>query len=47
MFEALNRSIAINRIQPAVDKVFPFEKAADAFRCLATGDFVGKIVVTI
>jgi len=47
MFEALNRSIAINKIQPAVDKVFPFEKAADAFRCLATGDFVGKIVVTI
>ena len=47
MFEALNRAIAINKIQPAVDKVFSFEKAADAFRCLAAGDFVGKIVITV
>ena len=47
MFEALNRAIEINKIKPAVDKVFPFDKAAEAFRCLAAGDFVGKIVVTI
>jgi len=47
MFEALNRAIEINGIQPVVDKVFPFEKAADAYRCLAAGDFVGKIVITI
>lgn len=47
MFEALNRAIEINRIKPVVDKVFPFEKAADAFRCLAAGDFVGKIVIAI
>lgn len=47
MFEALNRAIAINKIQPAVDRIFPFEKAADAFRCLAATDFVGKIVITI
>jgi NADPH:quinone reductase-like Zn-dependent oxidoreductase len=47
MFEALNRAIAINQIKPAVDKVFPFEKAPDAFRTLAAGDFVGKIVITI
>ncbi|HLK47201.1 MAG TPA: NAD(P)-dependent alcohol dehydrogenase [Bryobacteraceae bacterium] len=47
MFEALNRAIEINKIKPLVDKVFPFEKAADAYRCLAAGDFVGKIVVRI
>ncbi len=47
MFEALNRAIEVNRIQPVVDKVFPFDKAPDAFRCLASGDFVGKIVVAI
>jgi NADPH:quinone reductase-like Zn-dependent oxidoreductase len=47
MFEALNRALEINRIKPVVDKVFPFDKAADAFRCLAAGDFVGKIVIAI
>ena len=47
MFEALNRAIEINKIKPVVDKTFPFDKAADAYRCLAAGDFVGKIVVTL
>ena len=47
MFEALNRALEINRIKPVVDKVFPFDKAADAFRCLASGDFVGKVVIAI
>jgi NADPH:quinone reductase-like Zn-dependent oxidoreductase len=47
MFEALIRAIEINRIKPVVDKVFPFDKAADAYRCLAAGDFVGKIVIAI
>ncbi|MBZ5577471.1 MAG: NAD(P)-dependent alcohol dehydrogenase [Acidobacteriia bacterium] len=47
MFEAMNRAIEVNRIKPIVAKVFPFEKAADAFRCLAAGDFVGKVVITV
>jgi NADPH:quinone reductase-like Zn-dependent oxidoreductase len=47
MFEALNRAIEVNRIKPVVDKIFPFEKAADAYRCLASGDFVGKVVIGI
>jgi NADPH:quinone reductase-like Zn-dependent oxidoreductase len=47
MFEDMNRAIEINKIKPLVDKVFPFDKAADAFRCQAAGDFVGKVVITI
>ena len=47
MFEALNRALEINKIKPAVDRAFPFDKAVDAFRCLAAGDFVGKIVIII
>jgi NADPH:quinone reductase-like Zn-dependent oxidoreductase len=47
MFEAMNRAIEINRIKPIVHKVFPFEKAADAFRALASGDFVGKLVIAV
>ncbi|HTW64948.1 MAG TPA: NAD(P)-dependent alcohol dehydrogenase [Bryobacteraceae bacterium] len=47
MFEDMNRAIEVNKIKPVVDKVFPFEKAADAFRCHASGDFVGKVVITV
>jgi NADPH:quinone reductase-like Zn-dependent oxidoreductase len=47
MFEAMNQAIEINRIKPIVHRVFPFEKAADAFRALASGDFVGKLVIGI
>ena len=47
MFEDMNRAIDANKIKPVVDKIFPFERAADAFRCQAAGDFVGKVVITV
>jgi NADPH:quinone reductase-like Zn-dependent oxidoreductase len=47
MFEDLNQAIEVNRIKPIVDRVFPFDRAADAFRHLASGDFVGKIVIAL
>jgi NADPH:quinone reductase-like Zn-dependent oxidoreductase len=47
MFEDMNRAIEVNKIKPLVDKVFPFDQAADAFRCQAAGDFVGKVVTTL
>jgi NADPH:quinone reductase-like Zn-dependent oxidoreductase len=47
MFEEMNGAIEFNQIKPVVDKVFPFEKAADAWRCFASGDFVGKVVIRI
>jgi NADPH:quinone reductase-like Zn-dependent oxidoreductase len=47
MFEDMNRAIEVNRIQPVIDKVFPFEQAAEAFRHMASGTFVGKVVITV
>ena len=47
MFEEMNRAIEVNRIKPIVDRVFPFDHAAEAFRCLAAGDFFGKVVITV
>jgi len=45
MFEEMNRAIEVNGIKPVVDKVFPFDRAADAFQAMAAGDFFGKVVV--
>jgi NADPH:quinone reductase-like Zn-dependent oxidoreductase len=47
MFEDLNRAIEVNSIKPVIDKVFPFEEAAEAFRHLASGNFMGKIVIAV
>jgi NADPH:quinone reductase-like Zn-dependent oxidoreductase len=47
MFEDMNRAIDTNKIKPVVDKVFPFDKATEAFRCQASGDFIGKVVITV
>jgi NADPH:quinone reductase-like Zn-dependent oxidoreductase len=45
--EQLIQAVEVNRIKPVIDKVFPFDQALDAFRLQASGDFLGKIVVTI
>src|SRR5580698_9768124 len=47
MFEDMNRAIEVNKIKPVVDRVFSFDKAGDAFRCQAAGDFIGKVVIQI
>jgi NADPH:quinone reductase-like Zn-dependent oxidoreductase len=47
MFEDLNAAIDVNKIKPIIDRVFAFSDAADAFRHLASRDFVGKIVITV
>lgn len=46
-FEAMNRAIALHKLKPVVDSVFPLEKAADAFRHMEQGKHFGKIVVQI
>jgi NADPH:quinone reductase-like Zn-dependent oxidoreductase len=47
MFEDMNRAIVLHRIKPVVDRVFAFDQAADAYRHLATGDFMGKLVIAV
>jgi NADPH:quinone reductase-like Zn-dependent oxidoreductase len=46
-FEAMNRAIALHKLKPVVDSVFPLEKVADAFRHMAQGKHFGKIVIDI
>jgi NADPH:quinone reductase-like Zn-dependent oxidoreductase len=45
MFEQMNRAIEANNIRPAIDRVFGFEHAIDAFNHHGSGHFVGKVVV--
>ncbi|GAT67138.1 NAD(P)-dependent alcohol dehydrogenase [Planomonospora sp. ID91781] len=45
MFEELNRALERHRIHPVVDSVFPFSDAAAAYRRLASGRHVGKVVI--
>jgi len=33
-------------MKPVIDRVFPFEEAADAFRYYQAGQFFGKTVIT-
>lgn len=36
-----------NKITPIIDKIFPLEKTADAFRYFGEGNFKGKIVISV
>jgi NADPH:quinone reductase-like Zn-dependent oxidoreductase len=47
MFEAMNRAIAANSIKPVLDKVFPFDEAQAAYRHMAAGAHLGKIVIRV
>jgi len=47
MFEDMNRAIAINGMQPVIDRVFPFEQARQAFELLAAGGHFGKIAIAL
>jgi NADPH:quinone reductase-like Zn-dependent oxidoreductase len=46
-FKDMNAAIEVNGIKPIVDRAYEFDKAPDAFRHLASGSFVGKIVITV
>jgi NADPH:quinone reductase-like Zn-dependent oxidoreductase len=45
MFEAMCRAIALHRIEPIVDKVFPWTEAGAAFAAMQGGEHFGKIVL--
>ena len=47
MFEAMNRAIALHRMEPVIDRVFPFEAAAEAYRFLKGATHLGKVVIQI
>ncbi len=45
MFEAMNRAIALHKLRPVVDRVFPFSDAVEAYRYLESGAHFGKVVI--
>jgi NADPH:quinone reductase-like Zn-dependent oxidoreductase len=47
LLEQLIQAIEVNRIKPVIEKVFPFDQAAEAFRLQASGNFLGKIAISI
>lgn len=47
MFQAMNAAIALHRIEPVIDRVFPFEEAKDAYHHLKGQTHVGKVVIQI
>lgn len=46
-FESMSRAIALHRLRPVVDRVFPFAEARGAFEHLAGQGHFGKIVIRI
>lgn len=47
MFEAMNRAFALHGIRPVVDRVFPFDRARDAYAHLESGEHFGKVVIAV
>jgi NADPH:quinone reductase-like Zn-dependent oxidoreductase len=47
MFEAMNRAMAVNHLHPVIDRVFPFDHAADAYRHLESGAHFGKVCIAV
>jgi NADPH:quinone reductase-like Zn-dependent oxidoreductase len=47
MFAAMNRAVALHRLKPVIDRVFPFEQAAEALRYMESGGHFGKIVLRV
>jgi NADPH:quinone reductase-like Zn-dependent oxidoreductase len=45
MFAAMNEAIAQDKLEPVIDRVFPFRDAPEAFRHLESGQHFGKVVI--
>lgn len=46
-FEAMNRALEGARLRPVLDRSYPLEEAAEAFRRMAGGEHFGKICIAI
>jgi NADPH:quinone reductase-like Zn-dependent oxidoreductase len=45
MFEAMNRAIALAKLKPVVDRVFPFAGAVEALKYMESGAHFGKVAI--
>jgi NADPH:quinone reductase-like Zn-dependent oxidoreductase len=46
IFEDMNQAIALHKLQPVIDRTFPFEEAPAAFLHMASGAHFGKICIS-
>ena len=46
-FEAMNGFISEHRLRPVIDRAFSFEQAPAAYAYMASGNHLGKIVITL
>lgn len=46
-FERMNAALSLHKIKPVIDRVFPFDKAREAFQHMANGAHFGKIVIRV
>ncbi|GHI09168.1 hypothetical protein AQI88_13005 [Streptomyces cellostaticus] len=46
-FTAMNDAITAHRLRPVVDRVFPFEEAAQAYRYYESASPLGKVVISV
>jgi NADPH:quinone reductase-like Zn-dependent oxidoreductase len=47
MFEDMTRAITQHKINPVIDRIFPFNEASAAYRALPSGQHFGKLVITL
>jgi NADPH:quinone reductase-like Zn-dependent oxidoreductase len=47
MFSKLNRLIEYHKVEPVIDKVFPFDQAHAAYEYLTSQNHVGKVVIEV
>jgi NADPH:quinone reductase-like Zn-dependent oxidoreductase len=47
MFEALVRALEASKVEPVIDRVFPFLEARGAYEYLASGAHFGKVVIRL
>ncbi|MFO0910790.1 MAG: NAD(P)-dependent alcohol dehydrogenase [Isosphaeraceae bacterium] len=47
MLAEMTRAIELHRMKPVIDRIYPFDQAAEALRRLQSGSHFGKIVVQV
>ncbi len=45
--QEMNNAVAIHKIRPVIDRVFPFIEAKEAYRYYLKGQYLGKVVVSM
>jgi NADPH:quinone reductase-like Zn-dependent oxidoreductase len=46
-FDALMKAVAVNELEPVIDRTFDFDQSIEAFKYLKSGQHFGKVVIKI